>query len=148
MNQIIPIAAAVLVGACLSVQPAINAYVAKSVGSPYLASAVSIGVSLILVLLLWRTLGGGKGNLAAVLALPWWVLIGGAVGVMFVTGAVLLAPALGVTLFFICVVLGQFAGGLIVDQIGAFGVAVRPVSTMKLVGLLLVIIGAIIVQRS
>ena len=50
--------------------------------------------------------------------------------------------------FFVCVVAGQLFGSTIIDQFGAFELAVKPINTIKLVGLGLVLIGAALVQNS
>jgi len=65
-----------------------------------------------------------------------------------VAGSIVTAPVLGVALFFVCMVTGQLIGSTIIDQIGAFGLEVKPVNTMKIVGLVLVIVGAGLVQNS
>ena len=86
--------------------------------------------------------------MAQIRALPWWVVIGGMVGVVFVVGGVMVAPVLGVALFFVCVVAGQLLGSTLADQFGAFGMQVKPVNMMKLLGLALVIAGAALVENS
>ena len=148
MGNLIYIAAAVTVGACLSLQPPINAVMARTLGSPLLAATISIAISLVLMVVVWLTLGKGVGDLTQIKALPWWVTIGGIVGVVFVAGGVVIAPVLGVALFFVCVVAGQLLGSTLADQFGAFGMQVKPINMMKLLGLGLVLIGAILVQNS
>ena len=100
------------------------------------------------MVVVWLTLGKGVGDLTQIKALPWWVTIGGIVGVVFVAGGVVIAPVLGVALFFVCVVAGQLLGSTLADQFGAFGMQVKPINMMKLLGLGLVLIGAILVQNS
>jgi len=80
--------------------------------------------------------------------LPWWVIIGGVIGALYVAGSIITAPVLGVALFFICVVAGQMIGSSIIDQLGAFELAVKPVNTMKLIGISFVLLGAVLVQNS
>lgn len=76
------------------------------------------------------------------------MLLGGIAGVVFVVGGVIVAPVLGVAAFFVCVVAGQLLGSILADQFGAFGMQVKPVNTMKLLGLCLVLIGAALFQSS
>ena len=140
--------AAVAIGACVSLQPPINAVMARTLGSPFLAAVVSIAISLAVVVPVWLTVGQGVGDLGQLRALPWWVLLGGAMGVVFVAGSVLVAPVLGIALFFVCVVAGQLVGAAVVDHLGAFGAPARPVDAMKLLGIALVLVGAALVQRS
>jgi transporter family-2 protein len=65
-----------------------------------------------------------------------------------VVGGVLVAPALGVALFFVCVVAGQLLGSALADQLGAFGMQVQPINGPKLLGLALVLAGAALVRSS
>ena len=135
-------------GAALSLQPAINATMARVLGNPLLAAGISISISLIVVLVLWLVWSKAAGDLSQFKQLPWWVIIGGIVGAIFVAGAIVTAPVLGVALFFVCMVAGQLIGSTIIDQVGAFGLEVKPINTMKIVGLGLVILGAALVQNS
>ena len=139
-------AAAITIGTCLSMQPPINAVMARILGSPLLAASLSIGMGLIFVVCFWLTWGKGAGDLAQVKTLLW--IIGGMVGVIFVAGGVVVAPVLGVALFFVCVVTGQLLGSTLADQFGAFGMPVKPINMMKLLGLGLVLVGAVLVQKS
>ena len=148
MNNVIYIAAAVAIGAAISLQPPINATMARGLGSPLLTASISVSISLVFVVVLWLSWGKGAGEISQIKALPWWVIMGGVLGVIFVAGSIVVAPVLGVALFFVCVVAGQLLGSTIIDQIGAFGLTVKPINTMKLVGLGLVLIGAALVQNS
>ncbi len=58
----------------------------------------------------------------------------------------MVAPTLGFALFFVCIIAGQLVGSTVVDQFGAFGLPVKPASTMKLAGLAMVLAGAALVQ--
>lgn len=148
MPTLTHIAAAIAIGASLSLQPPINAVMARTLGSPLLAAVISIAISLIVVVAVWLTVGQGAGDLAQVRILPWWVVVGGVIGVVFVAGSVIVGPTLGIALFFVCVVAGQLLGATLIDQLGAFGLPQKPVNLMKLIGLGLVLAGAALVQRS
>jgi len=148
MFKILPILAALSIGACLSLQPPINAAMARALGSAMLAATISVAISLVAILVVWLTVGQGAGNLAEVRALPWWVVLGGIIGVIFVAGSIVTAPALGMAVFFVCIVSGQLLGSTLADQFGAFGLPVQPVNAMKLLGLALVLAGAALVRGS
>ena len=148
MNHFLYVVAAVGIGAAISLQPAINATMARTLGSPLLAATISIFISLMVVGLLWIVWGKASGDFSRVGELPWWVIIGGVLGVVFVAGSISIAPTLGIALFFVCVVAGQLFGSTLADHLGAFGVQVQPVSAMKLAGLGLVVAGAALVHHS
>ena len=98
MNNFAYVLAAVFIGATLSLQPPINAAMARTLGSSLLAAVISIAIAFVLVIVVWLTLGGRDGDLTKISALPWWVVLGGVVGVVFVAGATIVAPKLGVAL--------------------------------------------------
>ena len=148
MGNLLYLFAAIAIGACLSLQPPINAVMARTLGSPLLAATLSIAISLIFVVLIWLTWGKAAGDFSQLKLLPWWVVLGGIVGVVFVAGGVIVAPVLGVALFFVCVVAGQLLGATLADQFGAFGMRVKPVSLLELLGLAFVLAGAALVQQS
>lgn len=121
---------------------------ARTLNSALLAASISIAISLILAVVAWLVWSKGAGDLSQVKALPLWVTIGGVAGVVFVVGGIMVAPRIGVASFFVCVVAGQLLGSMLADQFGAFGMPVKPVDTMKLVGLGLVLAGAALAQNS
>ena len=148
MSNLPYIFAALLMGAVLSLQPAINATMARILGNPLLAASISISISLLIVSVLWLIWFNDVGDLSRFKELPWWVVVGGVVGAVFVAGSIITAPVLGVALFFVCMVAGQLIGSTIIDHIGAFGLVVKPANTIKLLGLGFVIFGAVLVQYS
>lgn len=139
--------AAIAVGALISVQPPLNAILARAVGSPFSASAISILIALISILVLLVFTGRGDLSAAALRSVPWWVYLAGVVGAIFVASGVVIAPVTGALLFFVCIVGGQMLGAIIADHFGAFGLQVRPVSVQRLLGLALVLAGALLVHR-
>jgi len=79
---------------------------------------------------------------------PWWVFLGGFIGTLFVGGGVVIAPVTGALVFVACVVAGQLIGATVADHFGLFGIEVRAVTPLRLVGLALVAAGAILALRS
>lgn len=133
-------------GAIISMQPAINAQMAARLGSPLIAAICSIVISLAMVVVAWTVLGRAPAGMSKLSSLPWWVLIGGAAGALFVLGGIMVAPRLGVAAFFTCIVLGQVLGAAVIDQFGAFGLEAQPINWMRASGILLVVAGAAMTQ--
>ena len=148
MSNIFYIIVAIAIGASLALQPTINVVMSRTLGSPLLAASISITISFILVVLIWLSWGKGAGDLSQVKVLPWWVVIGGIIGVVVVVGSIIVAPVLGIAFFFICIVAGQLLGSTLIDQFGAFGMQVKPVNIKKLLGISLVLVGAVLVRYS
>lgn len=137
---------AFVLGALLSLQPPINAHIASVLGSPLLAAACSIAISLALVLSGWAIFDTTSWNWMRFFSLPLWTLIGGVAGALFVIGALMIAPKVGVAAFFVFVVLGQLVGAAAIDQVGGYGPAFSAIHWPRVVGLLLVAAGAALTQ--
>jgi transporter family-2 protein len=91
--------------------------------------------------------GTGEMSRATLSTVPWWVFLAGFVGTVFVAGGVVIAPVIGGLLFFACVIAGQLLGATLADHLGLFGLDVRPVSALRLLGIALVLGGALVAQR-
>jgi transporter family-2 protein len=133
-------------GAIISMQPAINAQMAARLGSPLVAATCSIVISLAMIVAVWAAFGRAPLSMSKLWSLPWWVLIGGAAGALFVLGGIMVAPRLGVAAFFTCIVLGQVLGAAILDQFGAFGLEAQPINWTRAFGIMLVVAGAAMTQ--
>ena len=140
-------AAAVVLGALLAFQPLMNAILARAIGSPWGATAVSIMVSWLAAMAMVLAAGHGTMTRATLAAVPWWVYLAGLIGAAFVGGAVVIAPLTGGLLFFACVIAGQLLGATLADHFGLFGLETRPVSVARALGIALVLGGALLAQR-
>ena len=139
-------AIATCLGVLLAIQPAINADLAARYGSPYVAALVSLLIStaiLLPVVLVRGDLAGVRWDLT-----PWYALIGGMTGALFITGGILLVPVIGLVLFIACVVMGQAIGSLAMDHFGALNLVERPVTLGRLLGVGLIVTGLVIVLRN
>lgn len=139
--------AAAVVGAMISIQPPLNAILARGIGSAFGATAISIGIAFVCILVVISILGPGEISGRTLSTVPWYVVFAGIVGAIFVGSGVVIAPVTGALVFFVCVVAGQLIGSTILDHVGAFGLAVREISFSRAAGIVLVILGAIMVGR-
>lgn len=146
MTLWLPLGAAMLIGMAFSQQPVINAAVSRVVGSPVAAAAVSVFVTLCCLLALVPFTGGSLRP-SVLSALPWWSVLGGVIGVAIVAGGAAIAPVTGGALFFVCLVAGQLVGASIADHIGAFGLPEKSLSLTRFLGLVMVLVGAVLVNR-
>ncbi len=147
--QLVPyMLAALAVGIVVSFQPPMNGMLARSVGSAYGAAAVSIGIAFASILLFMLVAGHGEISRRTLGSVPWWVYLSGTVGAAFVAAGAAIAPMTGGLVFFICIVAGQLIGSMLVDHFGAFGLEVRAMKPMRLLGLAMVLGGAVLVSQS
>ena len=141
------LAAAVVMGMLVSFQPLMNAILARAIGSPFGAAAVSLVVAGLGGVAIALVAGRGDMSRAALATVPWWVFLAGLIGSLFVAGGVVIAPITGAQLFFATVIGGQLIGATLADHFGLFGLAVRPLSLEQALGLALVLAGALLVRR-
>jgi transporter family-2 protein len=139
--------AATVLGVLVALQPLANAVLARAIGSPYGAAAISIAIAFVGAIAMIGVTGRGEISRATLAAVPWWVFLAGFVGTVFVAGGVVIAPVTGALIFFACVVAGQLGGAMLADHFGWLGVPVRPISLARIAGLALVLGGAVLVQR-
>ena len=133
---------AMLVGAIVPVQTAINTRLRVSVGSPIAATFLSFVVAAVVssVMALLAT-GELVPDLAVAAAQPWWAWLGGFMGVMFIAGNIVLFPKLGPVQTVILPILGQAIMGLLIDRFGLFQSPRVAVGALRLVGALIVVLG-------
>lgn len=139
----------VLAGAFLAVQAPINAALSRALGLPFAAAALSfVAGSVPLLLIAWST-SQAQGVPIAWRDPPLWMLVGGGLlGAAYVICAILLTPRLGTAATMAFVVSGQLMGGLVLDQMGAFGFAARELSLGRVSGAVLLVAGALLIRIS
>ena len=97
---------------------------------------------------LGRSVGnGGYGNLAHISRAPWWALLGGLCGAVFVTIAIVTVRTLGASGLAAAVITGQLAVSVAIDRFGLLGIAKQPIGAHRIVGLALLAIGVVLVVR-
>lgn len=131
-------------GLAVAVQPSINARLALKIGS-YESSMISFAVGTLALLAV--VLLSGRGNLRAVTTVSWWELTGGLLGAYFVTMTIIAVPRLGTAAVMAIIIAGQLTTGALLDQFGGFGLRQIPFTTLRGIGILLLILGASLVVR-
>lgn len=136
-----------MVGMVLPVQAGVNASLAKQLGSAPQAAFVSFAGGLLLMTLFCAV---SRHNLPAVKQLtgvPPYMLAGGLLGGMLVITSILVAPRIGAVALVASLVAGQLIFSVVIDHFGWIGYTVRPVTLMRLLGVLLLLAGVMIIQR-
>ncbi len=75
-----------------------------------------------------------------------WQFAGGLIGAMFVFGTTMLAPRIGLADMSCLIIAGQMLGSLAFDRFGLLGLATREIGSARLVGAVLVMVGALLVN--
>ena len=133
---------AMLVGAIVPVQTAINTRLRQSVGSPIGATFVSFIIAVVVASVIsWGASGALVPDLSTAASQPWWAWLGGFMGVMFIAGNIVLFPQLGPVQTVILPILGQVIMGLLVDALGLFESPRVSVGALRLLGAVVVVAG-------
>ncbi|GBG24872.1 Hypothetical Protein FCC1311_010902 [Hondaea fermentalgiana] len=135
------------VGGCLlALQvPVNNAFTIRMGTLPHRTSLLGFCVGCVSVGTVWGISVGIRGdgldnvNMDATKS---WEFLGGVYGAFYLVCSVALAPVLGIAWFFVSVIAGQLLMSLLIDTFGLFSSTVIPVSVMRIVGVLLVFLGA------
>lgn len=141
-----PLFAAILIavgGALIALQAPINAALGRSIDSTIAAAAVSFGVGFVILVLLTVVSGDGAALVRAPFV-PKLLLIGGALGAIYVWSALWAVPILGVLTTTTLLILGQMIAALILDHVGAFGLTPRDISVQRVMAAVLVAAGALL----
>lgn len=144
MNWITALAG-VFAGAAIATQAAFNATLSRAVGlwpTSFLVHVVGMAAAL-LPLWLFRSQSQWQGWNTA----PWYVYLGGVLGVLIIYSISHVVTQLGVSAGVSIVIAAQLVVAMLIDQFGWFGIPVKPFDWVKLVGVLFLFLGARLVLR-
>jgi transporter family-2 protein len=129
------------------VQAGVNAALARHAGRPEWAAFISFAVGLA-VLGVWLLAARARPPALDALRLaPGWAWTGGLMGAVYVTATILLAPRLGLAATLALSVAGQMTAALVLDRLGAMGLATRPMTPARVLGAALLVAGVVLVRR-
>jgi transporter family-2 protein len=146
MNPALFSALALLAGVFIAVQAPTNALLGKAAGSSIAAALISfvIGTAALAAVLLAT---GWVRFTPALREVPWYAWLGGLYGAFFVAIAALVAPRIGVGALLTAAVAGQLLAALVLDHFGLLGLPKQPANLVRLLGLAMVFVGAVLVRR-
>lgn len=134
------------VGAVVPAQTAVNSRLRASVGAPIPAAFISFLVAFLCAVALAFATTGTSWDFASAAAEPWWVWIGGLMGVVFLTGNVILFPKIGAVETVVIPILGQVLMAMVIDHFGLYGSPQNPVGLLKVLGAVVVVAGILLVH--
>src|SRR5438105_6771363 len=146
MSRTLAVLLGVGAGGLVGMQAPINSRLGKTVGTAQAATfSFLVGtVALLLLASFWR---GGLGNLGHVGRAPWWALVGGLFGAVYVSVALVAVRTLGASGLTAVVIAGQLIISVVIDRFGLVGVAKQHIGAGRIVGLVLLVAGVALVVR-
>ena len=146
MDRTTAVIAVVGAGCLVGAQAPINGTLGQTIGR-LPAATVSFTVGLVVLIAVTAVAGGGFGGLSNISGVPWWGLLGGAFGAVYVTAALTAVGTLGAGGVTGATIGGQLAASVIIDRFGLFGVDRQPITALKLVGIALLAAGVFLIVR-
>lgn len=136
----------VVAGGLIAIQSVLNASLGQRIGnlgSVLLLTFIS-AITLILLIFFFPSTSSLR-NLPGIS--EWYLYIGGVLGVAILAVPIFLVPRIGTTSSLIALVLGQLTVALIIDQFGLFASPKIGINFVRVIGILLVVLGAYLVGR-
>lgn len=141
-----------IAGVACSVQIAVNGRLGIVTGNSFRASSISMMVALIGTLLIIGALFVAKGKPGVIdYSMPvvpgkWWMWLAGIGSMTIVGGNVILQTMMGTGLVAVLNVLGQTAGGIVIDASGFLGIEKKAITAKKIIGLVVMIAGTALIS--
>jgi bacterial/archaeal transporter family-2 protein len=142
----VAVALGVAAGCLVGMQAPINSRLGRAVGSVQ-AATFSFLVGATVLVLVTAFVNGGLGNLVHLGRAPWWALIGGLLGAVYVTVALVAVRTLGASGLTAVVITGQLVISVVIDRFGLLGIAKQSVGATRILGLVLLAVGVVLVVR-
>jgi len=134
-----------LAGGLIALQAPINAGLGRSTGSlPAALVSFSVGALALAAIVVLSGNAGGLGSLSGV---SWYYLLGGLLGAIYVTNALIAVSSIGAGGVAAATITGQLAAAVAIDRLGLFGLNQVPLSPGRLIGVALLIAGTLLVVR-
>ncbi|HTY95977.1 MAG TPA: DMT family transporter [Solirubrobacteraceae bacterium] len=146
MSRGLAVLVGVAAGCLVGIQAPVNSRLGRVIGT-LPAATFSFLVGTAALVLITSIVGGGLGALGGVNRAPAWALIGGLLGAVYVATALVVVRTLGAAGLTAVVITGQLAVSVAIDRFGWLGVARQPISSHRVVGLVLLVAGVVLVVR-
>ena len=139
--------AAVLSGCLSAVVGAILASLGQVIGSAIQATTVLFAIATV-VMIVFCCINGSvvKIRKAFTTDAPWWIWMGGPLGAIIVYGNAWLIPLIGVSVFMMALLIGQFLLSLFMERNGWLGAPKKHISWVQIAGILIMLAGVFLIK--
>ncbi|ENU56716.1 DMT family transporter [Acinetobacter guillouiae] len=132
------------IGIAMTFQTAINTQLREYLHSPLQAALLSFLVGTLLLAILVIVQAEQRPTLSSLAVIPWYLWLGGCLGVYAISMSIYTAPKLGFLTLSGLIIFGQIAMSMIVDQFGLLGTDKTPVNWQRLLGGVVIFIGVLL----
>jgi transporter family-2 protein len=134
-----------LVGGLIALQPPVNAGLGRATGSlpaafiSFLVGTLALGVLVVAA--------GKAGGISHTFDVRWYYLIGGLLGMAYVTTVLITVESIGAGGVAAATITGQLTAAVIIDRLGILGLQEVALTPSRLVGIGLLLAGTFLVVR-
>ena len=89
-----------------------------------------------------------RGDLRRLTKVPWWAWTGGVLAVFSILAGVVALPNMSSATIIGAAIFGQLVASMVIDHLGGFNVPVVPINTSRIIGAVLLLVGAILMRRT
>lgn len=146
MKQIVYMLWGIGAGGLIAFQSVLNASLGQRIGNLGSVLILTLISALTLVILIFFFPSSANFSEFPGMA-EWYLYLGGLLGVAILAAPIFLVPKIGTTSTLIAVVLGQLVGALLIDQFGLFASPKSEINIIRVIGIILVALGAYFVAR-
>lgn len=132
------------IGILLTVQTAINTQLRTYLHSPLQPAFFSFLIGTIVLALLVLFQPVAKPQLHDMAQVPWYLWLGGFVGVYAISMSIYTAPKLGFLTFSAVVIFGQLLMSMLLDHFGWLGTERNPINWQRLLGAIVIFAGVLL----
>lgn len=132
------------IGIAMTLQTAINTQLREYLYSPLQAALFSFLVGTIVLAIMVFFQQVPKPNLHEIVHLPWYMWLGGVLGVYAISLSIYAAPKLGYLTLSGLILFGQIAMSMLVDHFGVLGTEKAPINWQRLLGGVVIFIGVLL----
>jgi bacterial/archaeal transporter family-2 protein len=132
-------------GGLIALQAPINAELGRATGNlpaalvSFVVGTIALGAIVVL--------SGKASGLASTFDVSWYYLLGGLLGAIYVTNALIAVSSIGAGGVAAATITAQLAASVAVDRVGAFGLDEVPLTPERLLGVALLVAGTLLIVR-
>ncbi|MCF3127348.1 DMT family transporter [Acinetobacter soli] len=131
------------IGIAMAIQTALNTQLRESLHSPLQAAFISFLIGTIVLGLLVSFEDATKPSLAQLGQIPWYLWLGGFLGVYAISVSIYTAPKFGFLSLSGVIIFGQLGMSMLLDHFGWLGNEKIPVNWQRVLGAIMIFAGVI-----
>jgi transporter family-2 protein len=147
MMKYIYIVIVLIIGCIVSIQGSINTQLTTYLKNPLQGALVNFFVGFISLICLNVIFRVKVPTYEIIKVIPFYLFLGGFLGVVFVTSVIFFIPKLGVSTVLAASIAGQMITASIIDHFGLFGFQPISFNITRFIGCVFLLIGVMLIQN-